>query len=231
MVVAKGRWSGGGPRRSVRPGRSSSISAGLVVLLSVLGTLGLLGLSDVSASVLVQEQIDVSATSQPGLETLAARTVSTTHPCARVRVTGVVLGTTASRGSITIVLPRACRGTTFRFFPALGFTDTNSNQGRLGLYTNAWTGNFGRLTVCLSRPVGGCTSNNLAITSATAPPAATNVPALTLGTVYGPSVTTRMTAAGTATVVLVLSLQANRAGGNTPAVYQQMEIDLTVTQV
>ncbi len=213
--------------RSVGP---SSRAARVLAVLAAFSALGLLGLSDAAAHVFVLQQLDVSAGSHPGMETLFARTVTTTLRCGTVRVTGVVQGTTSARGSISITLPLACRGATMKFFPALAYTDTNSNQAEFGLYTNSWTGNVGRVSVCLSRTAGGCVSTNLNVVSTTVPPATTSHPATALGTIYGPAVTVRMTAAGTATIVIILSVQDNRGGNNTPDAYQQMQIAITVQQ-
>ncbi len=208
----------------------SSRAARVLAVLAALSALGLLGLSDAAAHVFVLQQLEFSAGSHPGMETLFARTVTTTQRCGTVRVTGVVQGTTSSRGSISISLPPACRGAVLKFFPALAYRDRNSNQAEFGLYSNSWTGNLGRVSVCLSRTAGGCVSTNLNLVSTTVPPATTSHPATALGTIYGPAVTVRMTGAGTATIVVILSVQDNRGGNNTPDAYQQMRIAITIQQ-
>lgn len=139
----------------------------------------------------------------------------------------------AARALIAIQLPRSCRGTAFVFAEPVRFTTIANEQAELGLVSNAWTSNMGRVQFCVAVAGGGCTTTTLTTTRATVPPATTSLGNLLAGRVYGPRITTRLgNPGGTATIYLTEQVVGTTgAPGARPAWIVQQRIEVQVVQL
>ncbi len=138
----------------------------------------------------------------------------------------------SARALVTIHLPRTCRGNTFVFAEPVRFRTLANERGELGLVSNAWTSNMGRVQFCVAVAGGGCTTTTITTTRATAPPLSTSLRNLLAGRVYGPRIITRLgNPGGTATIILTEQVVGTTGGGGARAAWVvQQQIEVQVVQ-
>lgn len=179
---------------------------------------------------IVLETIPSTAAGAATPYALTAVATAVTHACGTVTPT-ITLSSSDTSATVAITLPAACRGVDFRFRDDLRFTAAANMEGEIGLYSNTWTANMGTVSVCLRATVAACVSSTIALTSATAPPDSTTMGALTDGDLYGPQVTTALTApGGTATIDLTEVIVVENAATGNPAWVQMDAINYVITQ-
>ncbi len=215
------------PHYRRRAARFVAIGAVLVFLtLDLLAPLG-------TSHVVLEMRTGADSAGHAPFSTLSALTTVGTPHCPHhsppPRAVGTLLGTTATRGSIAIVLPPTCRGRQVAFSPPLIFLAGGTYYATLGLVASSWTGAPGQVSVCVATSGHACTSTTLTLTSSTTAPLSTNVPALTPGNSYGPQIDVQSTGPGTATISLDLAVEQYQGSTGTPALVQQEWVQLTVT--
>ncbi|MDE1819438.1 MAG: hypothetical protein KGJ23_00500 [Euryarchaeota archaeon] len=214
-----GSWRETGPRGKWAPWAGAGALFLLVLLL----------LPDSVAHVAVAEDNLGSGGSQATPVPLSSAAANVRLRCGTAVVTTTVYPS-STRAQVTITLPRGCRGTAFTFAEPVRFTALRGTRGEIGLSSNSWTANMGRVAVCLARAGAGCTTNTMNLQSTSVPPLSTSLNPLQAARAFGPRITTTLGApGGTATIVLTEEIAGTGARG-TLAWVQQDQIVLSITQ-
>jgi hypothetical protein len=220
---------------SGRRARTRGVGRALTILF-LLGALALLVVPDsfVDGDVLLGYAISPTASGHSPLANLSALTTQAGSRCTgRTPLTtavGSLLGTTSTRGSIHITLPRACRAHRQIFPAALLFPAGKQFHGQIGLVASSWPGNIGSLIACIAQSNHGCLSRQITVTSRSTVPISTNAPILITGNSYGPLLETIFTRAGTTTVDLALAISQYSPTGATASLVQQDWIEVVIVQ-